>query len=102
MTRKLKLVAAVAALVLPLTAYGIASAQQDATARQPPQGHMTGLQGQMMGPGMQGDMMNMQGDMMKMMGQMAEMAETCNAMMQAALQKNGQDGRAGTGTHQEG
>lgn len=88
MTRTLKLLAALAALALPLTAYDIASAQQNAN----PQGQRTGPQGQAMGPEMQGEMMNM----MKTMGQMTEMMETCNTMMKTAMQKSGQDGQAQT------
>lgn len=98
MTRTLKLLAALTALALPLTAYGIASAQQNANPRTPPpQGHMTGPQGQPMGPEMQGDMMNM----MKMMGQMTEMMETCNTMMQTAMQEKGQDGQAKPGSQKK-
>lgn len=92
MTRTLKRLAALTALALPLAAYGIASAQQNATPQAPPQGQGTGPQGQMMGPDMQGDMMSM----MKMMGQMAEMMETCNTMMKTAMQNNGQGGQAQT------
>lgn len=95
MTRTLKLLVALTALALPLTAYGIASAQQNASPQTPPQGHRTGPQGQTMGPEMQGDMMNM----MKMMGQMTEMMETCNTMMKTAMQENGQDGQAQTAPH---
>jgi hypothetical protein len=97
MIRKLTLLAALTALALPLTAYGIASAQQNANP-QAPQGHRTVPQGQMMGPEMQGNMTNM----MKMMDQMTEMMETCNTMMKAAMQKNGQGGQAETRPEQKG
>jgi hypothetical protein len=95
MTRTFKRLAALTALALPLAAYGIASAQQDANPQAPPQGQRTGPQGQTMGPEMQGEMMNM----MKMMGQMTEMMETCNTMMKTAMQKNGQGGQAPTAPH---
>lgn len=82
MTKSIKMTALTLTVALGLAAYG-ALAQENQTKSDRTDAPAPGS---MMAPGMmQGDMPGMMG-MMNMMLQMSQMMETCNTMMQTAMQ----------------